>query len=249
MTDAKAKEILCRRVSCHPNLPLLVAVHAGKHVAIPRLDLTDVVFWGFLSAILGARVLFMMLSWKTAVFTLTEICTLGAKDGGFSFHGGLLAGGIVGFWVARHQQLPIWRLADVLALGLAVAMFFMRIGCLFNGCDYGVATTMPWGIFLHGATRHPIQLYEGLGNLCLFPLLVVLNQKPTQAGQTFLLYMLCSGMIRLGVDFYREDAGRIWNLFTIPQLLAAAIAVCAGFGLYTYRGKKKGESYKLSLLC
>jgi phosphatidylglycerol:prolipoprotein diacylglycerol transferase len=213
---------------------LLVAVREGKHFAITRLDITDIVLWGFISAIIGARLLFMLIRWESSSFTVSEICTLGTEDGGFSLHGGLLAGGFAGLLVARHHNIHIWRLADALAPGLAVAMFFMRIGCLLNGCDYGVVTTVPWGIPLHNAIRHPIQLYEGMGNLFLFPLLVFSNKNPTRPGYTFLLYMLLSALIRFGVDFYREEYVhiRVWNLFTIPQLLAIEIAIFATFGLY-----------------
>jgi len=213
---------------------LLVAVREGKSFAITRLDITDVVLWGFISAIFGARLLFMILSWESSAFTFSEICTLGTKDGGFSFHGGLLAGGLASFLAARHHKINIWRLADALAPGLAVAMFFMRIGCLLNGCDYGVVTTVPWGIPLHGANRHPIQLYEGVGNLLMLPLLILLNKKPARPGYTFLLYMLLSAIIRFGADFYREEYVhiRVWNLFTIPQLLAVGIGIFAAFGLY-----------------
>ena len=191
-----------------------------------------VVALSIISAIIGARLLFMLIHWKSSSFTVSEICTLGTEDGGFSLHGGLLAGGFVGFLVARYHNVHIWRLADALAPGLAVAMFFMRIGCLLNGCDYGVVTTVPWGIPLHDAIRHPVQLYEGMGNLFLFPLLVFSNKKPARPGYTFLLYMLLSALIRFGVDFYREEFVRVWNLFTIPQLLTAGIAIFAAFGLY-----------------
>jgi phosphatidylglycerol:prolipoprotein diacylglycerol transferase len=214
---------------------LLVAIREGKRFAIPRLDITDVVLWGFISAIFGARLLFMIISWKTSAFTFKEFCTLGTVNGGFSFHGGLLAGGLAGFLTARYHKIHIWRLTDVLAPGLAVAMFFMRIGCLLNGCDYGVVTTMLWGIPLHGANRHPIQLYEGIGNLFLLPVLMSLNKKAVRPGYTFLIYMLFSAIIRFGVDFYREEYEKVWDLFTIPQFLAAGIAVFAGLALYHRR--------------
>ena len=210
---------------------LLVAVNEGKRFAIGRIDITDVVLWGFISAILGARLLFMVLNKDFYAFTPDEFCTLGTLNGGFSLHGGLLAGGLIGLGVARYHNLAVWRLADVLAPGLAVAMFFMRLGCLLNGCDYGVITTVPWGIPLHGATRHPIQLYEGLGNLLLLPLLLYMNKKPVKQGHTFMVYMLLSALLRLGVDFYREDFVRIWGLFTIPQIIAGGIAILASLGL------------------
>ncbi|MBD3307135.1 hypothetical protein GF339_11975 [candidate division KSB3 bacterium] len=210
---------------------LLVAVRQGRRFGLQRLDVTDVVLWGFLIGIVGARLLFMVLHGEATALSLSEICTLGTTQGGFSLHGGLLVGGLVVWLAAKYHRLPLWRLADALAPGLAIAMFFMRLGCLFNGCDYGIATTLPWGIPLHGAIRHPIQLYEGLGNLLLLPVLSALNRKPLKPGRVCLLYLLLSSLLRLGVDMYRDDPARVWVGLTVPQLLAAGIALLAAVGL------------------
>ncbi len=213
---------------------LLIAVNEGKRFAIARIDIIDVVLWSFLSAILGARLLFMALNQEATSFTLNEFCTLGTLDGGFSFHGGLIVAGSAGFLAARHHKLSVWRLADALAPGLALAMLFLRLGCLLNGCDYGIAaTTVSWGIPLHGISRHPIQLYEGIGNLLLLPLLMFLNKKPLKQGQVFLWYLFLSALIRLGVDFYREEFIKAGGLLTIPQLISAGLAALAGFCLLT----------------
>lgn len=210
---------------------LLVAVHEGKHWNISRLDLTDIVLWGFLGAIPGARALFLILPSQQISFDLKEFCTLGTLDGGFSFHGGLLAGGIVTLLAVCYHRLPVWRVADAIAPGLALALFFMRLGCLLNGCDYGTATTVPWGIPLHGAFRHPIQLYEGLGNLLLLPILLRMNQKPMKPGITFLTYILLSALLRFAVDFYREELVHLWQGMLISQWLALAIFLSAVFAL------------------
>lgn len=210
---------------------LLVAVHEGKYWNISRLDLTDIVLWGFLGAIPGARVLFLLLSYKHISFSLSEFCTLGTLDGGFSFHGGLFAGGLVTLLAVRHHHLSVWRVADAFAPGLALALFFMRLGCLLNGCDYGIVTNVPWGIPLHGAFRHPIQLYEGVGNLLLFPILLRMNKKPMKPGITFFTYLLLSALLRFTVDFYREEVRHIWPGLILPQYIAVGIVVLSGIGL------------------
>jgi phosphatidylglycerol:prolipoprotein diacylglycerol transferase len=121
-------------------------------------------------------------------------------------------------------------MGDVLAPGLSIAVFFMRLGCLMNGCDYGIPGAVPWAIILHGAPRHPIQLYEGIGNLLLLPLLFVLNRKSVKPGTTLLYYVLLSSLLRMGVDVFRADPIRYWHL-TIPQFVAFGIAVIAGIVL------------------
>ena len=210
---------------------VLVAVHEGKRWKINRLELTDVILWGFLGSFLGARLLFLLLFQEQHSFSLSELCTLGTLDGGFSFHGGFLVGGIVVLATVLHHHLPVWRVADTLAPGLAVALFFMRLGCLLNGCDYGIPTTVPWGIPLHDALRHPIQLYEGVGNLLLLPLLVYMNKKPVKPGITFLTYLVLSALLRFGVDFYRDELGTVWQGLLISQWLALGIFIIAMFAL------------------
>jgi phosphatidylglycerol:prolipoprotein diacylglycerol transferase len=122
-------------------------------------------------------------------------------------------------------------MGDVLAPGLALAVFFMRLGCLMNGCDYGIATTLPWAINLHGAPRHPIQLYEGIGNLLIFPLLLYAHRKTSTSGITLLWYLLLGGFLRVAVDIFRDDPFRYWHL-TIPQFLSLGIALIAGIALW-----------------
>ena len=129
--------------------------------------------------------------------------------------------------IARLHRLALPRMADAFAPGLAAALFFLRIGCLLNGCDYGIAASVPWALPIDGVFRHPIQLYEGVGNLALAPMLMQLNRKPLRPGRLFALYMLASSSLRLGVDMYRDDPLR-WGGLTLPQYLAAGLAVAAG---------------------
>jgi len=213
---------------------ILIATHEARQFNLSTFELSRVGLSGFLGGIVGARLLFLLILGRSSVLTLQELCTLGELDGGFSFHGGLLFGGLAGWAAAHYYRLPAWRVGDALAPGLAISLFFMRLGCLFNGCDYGVPTTAFWGITLHGDSRHPIQLYEGIGSLLLLPVLLKLNRKSCKSGTTLLWYLLLSGLLRVGVDLFRDDPARIWYL-TIPQYLALGIACVAGILLWSRR--------------
>jgi phosphatidylglycerol:prolipoprotein diacylglycerol transferase len=213
---------------------ILIATHEARQFNLSTFELSRVGLSGFLGGLVGARLLFLLLLGESSVLTLRELCTLGDLDGGFSFHGGLLFGGLAGWFAARYYHLPVWRVGDALAPGLAAALFFMRLGCLFNGCDYGVPTVMIWGITLHGAPRHPIQLYEGIGSLLLLPILLSLNRKSFKPGTTLLWYLFLGGLLRFSVDMFRDDHVRIWQL-TIPQYLALMIACAAGALLWSRR--------------
>lgn len=206
---------------------LALSIHAGRQFGLPQNAVTDAAMWGFLASFIGARLFMIGVEFLQGSFLLDKNHFVRLFEGGYSFHGGLFAGGIAAMLAARSHRLALPRMADAFAPGLAAALFFLRVGCLLNGCDYGIAASVPWALPFDGVFRHPIQLYEGIGNLALTPVLMRLNRKPLRPGRLFALYILASSSLRLGVDMYRDDALR-WGGLTLPQYLAAGLAVAAG---------------------
>jgi phosphatidylglycerol:prolipoprotein diacylglycerol transferase len=109
--------------------------------------------------------------------------------------GKTVTAGLVGAYLsveAAKWLLGIrFKTGDSFALPLAVALSIGRIGCFFNGCCYGIATELPWGIDFHGLGHmHPTQLYEVLfhGILAVFLWrLTVTNQLATHRLQFYLI--------------------------------------------------------------
>ena len=72
------------------------------------------------------------------------------------------------------------KTGDTFAVPLALALAVGRWGCFFNGCCYGVETTLPWGVWFRSRRRraprlmkcHPTQIYESLFH---FTMAVVLS--------------------------------------------------------------------------
>ena len=212
---------------------LWLAALEAKRFDLQHEALVNAALFAFLVAILSARLFYIIGFQQPSSLSLKDLCSLGTLDGGFSFHGGLLGGALGGACFASALKMPLWRLADVFAPGLALAMFFMRLGCLCNGCDYGVATTAPWGIWLHGTRRHPIQLYEGLLSLLvILPVLLLCNRKKLRAGSTFLCYIFLSSLLRFGVDFYRDEARGMFAPFLLTQLLAGLLFLSSGLIIF-----------------
>ncbi|PID59104.1 hypothetical protein CSB45_01475 [candidate division KSB3 bacterium] len=213
---------------------LWLAAREAERFGLKHAVLVKVALWAFLGAILSARLFFWAFFQNgTDDISLKHLCRLEALDGGFSFHGGLLGGALCGAWAACAYKLPLLRLADAFAPGLALAMFFMRLGCLLNGCDYGMSTSVPWGVWLHGTFRHPIQLYEGvLSVLCIVPLVLTGNRSVLKPGQPFLLYLLLSSLLRFGVDFYRDEAGSAPGSLLTTQWISGSLFLASGVILF-----------------
>ena len=95
--------------------------------------------------------------------------------GGLASHGGAIALIIAMIWFAARYGKKynfdfVW-IMDHLAIAVAFAAAFIRLGNLFNSEIYGNITSLPWGFIfdLEGETepKHPTQLYESLSYLLL----------------------------------------------------------------------------------
>ena len=95
--------------------------------------------------------------------------------GGLASHGGTIMIVFAMWWYVSHYGKKynfdyLWIL-DRLAITVAFAGCFIRVGNLFNSEIYGDVTNLPWGFIfdLRGETepKHPTQIYEALTYLLL----------------------------------------------------------------------------------
>jgi len=118
----------------------LASVRA-KNAGLKPEIIADVAFWVIVSAIVGARLYYVLL--KPAEFSgrLLNIANP-FQDGGVGIGGLVMYGGFIGAVVAafiffRLKRLPFLPYADAMAPSLGIGIFFTRIGCFLNGCCYG----------------------------------------------------------------------------------------------------------------
>ena len=57
--------------------------------------------------------------------------------GGMVFYGGLVFGFLALLIYTRATKLPVWKMLDLFAPGLALGLAFGRIGCFMAGCCWG----------------------------------------------------------------------------------------------------------------
>jgi prolipoprotein diacylglyceryltransferase len=60
----------------------------------------------------------------------------------------------------NRKKIALWSTLDALTPFLAVMSLALSLSHLASGNAYGVPTSLPWGIQLWGAQRHPTQIYE-----------------------------------------------------------------------------------------
>lgn len=105
-------------------------------------------------------------------------------------------------------------MADVLAIAAAFIMGFGRLGNFVDGQIVGSLTEMPWGVKFPDLDgfRHPVVLYDGLKNLMLIPLLLLIRKFDPPRGVLVAHFILWYGFLRIFVDFFREYRVSLYGL-------------------------------------
>jgi len=197
-------------------LALYYAVHRARRFGLDANRILDLGIYIIISALIGAKLLLLLVDFSYFRQHPAEIWTL-ARSGGV-FYGGLIVAFAVGFWYMRKHHLPVWPVADAMAPGLALGHVVGRFGCLLAGCCYGRPTALPWGVTftdpfaasnvgtpLHVAL-HPTQLYDGGAEfLILIFLLATEKYWRHRAGWTWWIYILLYGISRFFIEFFRGD--------------------------------------------
>ncbi len=190
-----------------------------------------------IAGIIGARILFV--AYHADYFIVHPLETLFIWNGGIVWHGGLLGIAIALFFISRRRGYRFWRLADILAPGLALGQALGRWGNYFNQEAYGLPTNAPWGIPIDTAHRmagyesfeyfHPTFLYESLGDMLIFFFLMFLLARrgmKIPPGGIAVIYLGIYSVFRFGVEMLRVDPVPIaWGL-RAPQWISAGIIIC-----------------------
>jgi len=188
----------------------LAVKEAGRR-GIPAEKILDLSFYIIISAIIGSRLLFVLINYPHYLEHPLDL--LKFWEGGLIFYGGLILSFLTGLWTIRKQKLPFWETADLMAPSIVIGQVFGRLGCFAAGCCFGKATTRFWGVtFTHpeslaptGVALHPTQLYEALTALIIFFILGVLKDRQKVPGMIFLYYLFLYGLGRWLLEFFRGD--------------------------------------------
>ena len=160
---------------------------------------------------------------------------------GFAWFGGLLFGIAALVWQGRSERIGAMRMLDLAAPAAAIGYGIGRIGCLTSGDgDYGITTTLPWGVHIHddaldppqpnppGLLVQPTPVYELLFGLALGWYLWVRGRRDLPVGQLTGEYLVLSGVGRFLVEFVRRNE-RLYFGMSNAQVAALGTVAVGGF--------------------
>ena len=204
----------------------------------------DLFFYVVVSALVGARVFYVALNFS--YFQSDPLAALRLWEGGLVFYGGFLFAMPVFLWRIRRWQRPVLEVLDVAAPALVLAQAVGRLGCLSAGCCYGKACNNIFAITftdnlshapLHQAL-HPTQIYHSLADLLIFLLLALLSRYSVRRGTLVVGYLICYGVLRFTVEFWRGDPRGFLAGFSISQWISCALVFC-GIIIWFFKVRKE----------
>ncbi len=239
---------------------LLAVIYCFKRMKSFGIDddrANDVVFFGFIGAVVGARLYYVIMSWDSFKGDLKSIFMV--RDGGLAIYGGIIGAVLVGFIASKIRKVKFMPLMDLVGMGFLIGQTCGRWGNFFNHECYGSNTTLPWGmtspriqaelsveassiLSLTGVTVdpsmpvHPCFLYESLWCLAGFIFLHLYTKHRKFDGELFIIYIGWYGLGRMIIEGLRTDSLMVGHL-RISQLVAGLCVVVSIVAIIAIREK------------
>ena len=238
----------------------LAVLFGGRKAYVWKMSIDkmlDVLIWGTIGGIIGARAYYVIFEWDYFKNHLDEIIQI--WNGGLALYGGIIGALIAAYFVCKKVDLSFLKLLDLAGMSLLIGQGIGRWGNYTNQEAFGTNTTLPWGMtsdkvvayinshqaeFAQNGIEmnpdlpvHPTFLYESLWCLFGFLILFIVCQKFHKFdGQLFLGYGIIYGTERAIVEGLRTDSLYIGDTnLRVSQVLSLAIAVvCIAITIYKF---------------
>jgi phosphatidylglycerol:prolipoprotein diacylglycerol transferase len=209
----------------------------GKRYGYNENDLIDLVLVVLPSAIIGARLYYVIFEWSYYSQHLSDIFAI--REGGLAIHGGVIAGLIAGYIMCRIKGFDFKELADFFSMPLILGQAIGRWGNFVNQEAHGGPTDLPWGIMVDGIKVHPTFLYESLWDFGIFIFLISTLSKREIKGTHFVKYMILYSIGRFFIEGLRTDSLMLGPIRIAQLISLLSIALGAIIWLYLKKNSQK----------
>lgn len=214
---------------------VLAILHAKKN-NFPEDLVYDILLVSLPSAIIGARLYYVIFNWSEFKGDLTSV--FNTRQGGLAVYGGILGAFLATYIMTRIRKIPFLTCADYCIPYIALGQAIGRWGNFFNQEAYGGQTKLPWGMtsdsivkemkLPEGSMVHPTFLYESIVDLTLFFILLKVRKNSKHAFETTAVYMCIYGTFRFIIEGLRTDSLYIGSTNIRTSQILSLILVLAG---------------------
>ena len=223
----------------------------AKKRGIEEEFLVNLTFNTIILGIIGARLYYVLFNLPYYLNNPIEILEI--WNGGLAIHGGIITGLLFIIYYCKKHEVNLWKMLDIIVVGLIIAQAIGRWGNFFNSEAYGPITTeenlrslgIPSfvinGMYILGEYRQPTFFYESVW--CLFgfcAMLLIRNYKYLKIGQLTGFYLIWYGIIRFIIEAMRIDSLMLGPI-KMAQLVSI-VFVISGIIIFIKSIKSKKEN-------
>jgi len=214
---------------------LTLAEKRTERHGVTKEQLNNIAFYSLFGYIIGGRLLFALSNFSA--FSLSPLSVFSPNPDLFDPTSGLVTAIFVGLIYGQRQKLQLWGALDVLAPIFAILSIGLSLAHLAAGTAFGSPTTLPWGIDLWNATRHPSQIYELIASLVIFGWLWF-RETEASNGRIFLNFVALTAGARLFLEAFRGDSTLIFGGLRLAQIIAWTILALALYAIIKIQSNK-----------
>jgi prolipoprotein diacylglyceryltransferase len=203
---------------------LVLAEKRAERHGVSKDTLSNLVYYSLFGYLLGGRLLYALSN--ISAFVESPLSVLSLNLDLFDPWAALAVAIIVGFAYGSRHTLPLLSTLDALTPLFAMLAIGVSLSHLAAGTAFGSPTTMPWGMELWGAIRHPSQIYELIASAVIF-FLLWFRRTAAPPGSAFLLFAALTAGARLFLEAFRGDSTLVWGGIRIAQVSAWVLLAIA----------------------
>lgn len=229
-------------------LACFIIFREAKRKNINEEFLTNLVFYGLIIGLLGARIYYVLFNLDYYLQYPSEIFMI--WKGGLAIHGGLIATLLFTIYYTRKEKVNLLLILDILVVGVIIAQSIGRWGNFFNQEAYGRIVALSAlenlhlprfiinGMYISGYYREPTFLFESVFSLLGFIVMIILRKfKKLRVGNLTSVYLIWYGLERLIIEAFRSDSLMLGPI-KVAQLIST-IAIIAGVYIIKISSKRK----------
>lgn len=231
----------------------VIACLAARRRGLNAVRVLDAVLAAALGGLIGGRAVYVAAHW--AYYQSHVRRALRPWDGGLAWHGALIGGLVAVLAYCAIRRTSLRQVLDVLTPGAALLAGCAWLGCLMNGCAYGVETYpgqgLPWALSLElpdlygiWAPRVAVQLLGAGWSLVALAAVAIGGRRRRFEGLAFPLWLALYSVGSFGLGFARADETVIMADWRADQVADLALAgAAAGVLLVGLLRKRAAEAY------
>jgi phosphatidylglycerol---prolipoprotein diacylglyceryl transferase len=225
-------------------LALMLILMEARRLGIARWYTVIFFSWEVLFKLVFARVFLFLDRGQASGWELSSMLSpsLGRLDG--AVFGSFLL--ILIF--ARITKNSFWRLSDLIAPSIAVAMLVGRVACSINGCCFGQPCDLPLAVIYTDPNSrapvnmplYPVQVYQAIWYAAVFAVIWSVRKSIKPVGSLYLLFIILHAAGDLVTRFFRTDNSWAFGLQQAQVLSILMLLICLPLYVIRQRDYRKG---------